>query len=621
MTMSRLYLLAAVCALVSMFPMPGSICRAEDFVDVAVVAPQKLYAGTPATASVTVWREGSRIPASSALTRVWFRTNLTTRTRVFVGRTDRLGRLTVSFDTPSVAPGSYSLEVDVGGLGDPLVIPVTVKVMPLVLIETDKPIYKPGQTIHGRVLVLSNQLKPGGDAPVSLEITDGKGVKIFRKTLTTNAFGVAPFDLDLASDLNFGTWKISAASDAGSGALDLRVERYVLPRFKVGCLTDRDYFLVDEPIPGMVTADYFFGKPVDGTVDIVASRYVGVWEPYASFTAILADGKVDFELPEVGYVAGTGGRSGTSGGTGSVQLEVGVTDTSGHEERTTKLLAIVQSKLIHRLMSVGRSLTPGRPFDVLLTAEHPDGKPATVSATLTCSYYDSNHSYLGVESPLVGGFTGESVIVLNAPSDTYSASIRSSATADGETVGAELTLYAAWSPSDSFLHLSRRGTGPVAVGDTVTVDAFSTHAVTVYYDVFANGHTVFSDAAVQPPIVFQATPQMVPAAKVVAYIINPNNEISADTVAFDVTMDNAAPLDITFSTEQLLPGDPVRVSIQTDTQAMVGLSIVDESVYALNEGRLNMQEVFNELERRFMEPQSETHDESRWGSGAYEVFQ
>jgi len=63
MTMSRLYLLAAVCALVSMFPMPGSICRAEDFVDVAVVAPQKLYAGTPATASVTVWREGSRIPA------------------------------------------------------------------------------------------------------------------------------------------------------------------------------------------------------------------------------------------------------------------------------------------------------------------------------------------------------------------------------------------------------------------------------------------------------------------------------------------------------------------------------------------------------------------------------
>ncbi len=60
--------------------------------------------------------------------------------------------------------------------------------------------------------------------------------------------------------------------------------------------------------------------------------------------------------------------------------------------------------------------------------------------------------------------------------------------------------------------------------------------------------------------------------------------------------------------------------------SLVGLAIVDESVYALNEGRLNMQEVFDELEQRFMEPQVETHSDDQWwwqwgGYGAYELFE
>jgi CD109 antigen len=151
------------------------------------------------------------------------------------------------------------------------------------------------------------------------------------------------------------------------------------------------------------------------------------------------------------------------------------------------------------------------------------------------------------------------------------------------------------------------------------IDVFRTHNATVYYDVFANGHTIWSDATTQQQIIFRATQQMVPAAKVVAYIINPNNEISADALPLEVAMDSTAQLDVQFDAEQVLPGDPVQVSIQADTEAMVGLAIVDESVYALNEGRLNMQEVFDELERRFMEPQSETH-EFPTTYGAHEVF-
>ena len=85
-------------------------------------------------------------------------------------------------------------------------------------------------------------------------------------------------------------------------------------------------------------------------------------------------------------------------------------------------------------------------------------------------------------------------------------------------------------------------------------------------------------------------------------------------------MDTPANLVVSFDAEEVLPGDPVQVSIDAGSEAMVGLAIVDESVYALNEGRLNMQEVFDELEQRFMEPQAEVHDQP-YSYGARNVFE
>ncbi len=602
--------------LVPLAPADTSDDRAgtADTVSILVLAPKAIYTGTPAAVSVTALKLADKTPARVRV-RARLRTDSSASLLLFSGATDDDGRLTAHFETPEVEPGAYSIEIQVAGLAEPLTADVQVRQMPVLLIETDKPIYKPGQTIKARVLLLTNNLKPTS-ADVNVEITDGKGIKIFRKPLTTNAFGVAPFELDLASELNYGTWKITAESGSASGTLDVRVEKYVLPRFDVELITDRDYFLVDEEVVGTVKANYFFGKPVDGTVEIYASRYVGVWEEYATYTATLSDGAADFTLPAVGYVSGTPG----AGGAGSVQLEVTVTDTSDHDEKTTKLLKMTTSAIRHQLIATSRALTPGLPFDVLLVAETPDGEPLDVSARTVCEYYNESHTKLSEETVSLN-VNGSATVSFTAPKDTAWARLKSSAHADGEETETELIIYAAYSPTDSFLHISRASDASVNVGDTVTIEAFRTHEATVYYDVFANGRTVFSDATTDSRIVFQATGQMIPAAKVVAYIINPNNEISADTLGLEVNIHNPAELDVQFDAEQVLPGDAVKLSVQADAEAMVGIAIVDESVYALNEGRLNMQQVFDELERRFMEPQFETHDSYYSTHGAYDVFE
>ena len=641
----------------------------QDTVSVVALAPKTLYANTPVTVSVTAVTIPDRNPAVVNVA-VRFGKDTLTSLLVFEDVTDDRGRLNARFDAPDIAPGTYTLELEVDGVDKILAAEVELRRMPVLLIETDKPIYKPSQTIQGRVLVLTNELRPTS-SKVDVEITDGKGIKIFRKALKTNAFGVAPFKLDLANELNFGTWKISAESGSATSEVDIRVEKYVLPRFEVELSTERDYFLVDEPIPGTVNASYFFGKTVDGIVDLQAKRYVGVWEEYATYTATLSNGSADFILPEVGYVSGTPGADGA----GSLQLDAVVTDTSGHEEKTTKLLKIVDSTIQHQLIALSKSITPGQPFDVLLVAKTPDGQPVTVSAEVKCEYYDeycrippppfppllppglpppvpppglpplppippppppgfppppavlpsaplnssanSEYGTLSTETRVLPSVNGSATVSFLAPEGTACAHIQSSVSANGATADAELTIYATYSPTDSFLHLRRISETPINVGDIVTIDVFQTHDVTVYYDIFANGRTVWSDATTSPQIIFQATPQMVPAAKVVAYAINPNNEVSAQTLPLEVALDNAAGLKVEFDAEQVLPGDSVQVSVQADTEAMVGLAIVDESVYALNEGRLNMSEVFNELESRFMEPQSEVHQSIY---GAYEVF-
>ncbi|MCD6395589.1 MAG: alpha-2-macroglobulin, partial [Planctomycetes bacterium] len=593
------------------------VAYGESTVSLVVVAPKTLYTESPATVSVTAVTTVEQAPAVVSVT-IGLIYNSSTSVGVFTGSTDSAGRLAAEFYVGDVAPGAYTLEIKAEGLEEPLTAPVQIRKMPIVLIETDKPIYKPGQTIKGRLLVLSNKLRPQS-ADVGVEITDGKGVKIFRKELVTNAFGVAPFELPLASELNFGTWKITAESGSSSGFIDVRVEKYVLPRFNVDLNMPKDYFIVDEKISGAVEAAYFFGKAVDGSVRVRAERYVGVWEKYAEYTATLTEGKADFVLPAAGYVAGTPGGDGS----GSVQLEVVVTDTSGHEEKTTKLLKIVESSVDHKLIALSRVIIPGHNFDVMLIAENQEGDAVGASAELVCTYYDENRQELSAEKLSVGDFVGSTTVSFKAPEadeGIAASEIRSTVTTDeGITADAELTVYAAYSPSDSFLHLSRDSEGSVNVGDFVGIDVFKTHDATVYYDVFANGHTIWSQATTASKIIFRATQQMLPSAKIVAYIINPNNEISADAIELDVTMDNAAGLEVSFDREEVLPGDAVRLSIQADTEAMVGLAIVDESVYALNEGRLNMQEVFNELERLFMAPQSETHSEE-WNNGAYGVF-
>ncbi len=510
------------------------------------------------------------------------------------------GRGTIALDIPDVPDGQYEIQVKGSRFSDKASISIENSF--LVFVETDKPIYKPGQTIRMRVLTLDTELKPVTE-PVTVDVLDAKGIKIFHSEVTTDEYGMAGVDLPLSDEPNLGVWKINAVTDKARNQLDIRVEEYVLPKYEVSVDLPKEWFLVDEPIRGTIGGEYSFGKPVAGEVTIVASRYVGQWEVYATLTEDI-DGQVEFELPAARYVAGTP----ASGGQGNVQLDITVTEEStGYTEKTSRLLTVAQSSVNLQLIPEGSVFKPGLPFSFLVLTETPGNQPVDSSVNVTISYMDDNFQDIETVTQEINTDHGKAVLELAPPEAAIAMMIEASSGG----AYASRTLRSSYSPSGNFIHLEQVSEGTAEIGDKIAFRVYSTdRAMHFYYEVLSRGAVVFSDYTTDDEISFSVTPLMAPSARLLVYQVLPNAEVAADFLPFEVAA--VYPLDVTaeFSEDEVRPADEVDIDIRTDGQARVGIAAVDKSVFILAENRLNLQQVFDELERLYMEPQAEIHEVS-----------
>jgi CD109 antigen len=180
---------------------------------------------------------------------------------------------------------------------------------------------------------------------------------------------------------------------------------------------------------------------------------------------------------------------------------------------------------------------------------------------------------------------------------------------EGRVAQTSIRLGGAYSPANSFIALSMLSEEPAELGEVAAFTVASTSGTTVYYEVFAAGSTVFSGATETNSFSFPVTSEMLPKAKVVVYQIDSNNEVVADSYTFGVNLNLDLSVSAEFNPVQVEPGDPVELILDAGTgqRTLLGVSVVDESVLALGRSRLHLADVFDELEREFMEPQVEIH--------------
>lgn len=136
---------------------------------------------------------------------------------------------------------------------------------PSAKIQTDKPLYQPGQTLHLRAIVLDEEGHASEGAKVSLRVDDGDGERAHTAELTASKFGIIQDDWILPETAPVGTYSIELELDKLSMTLarhSIRVSRYELPKFQVTVKTDLAAYLPGQTPAVTITGSYLFGKPV-----------------------------------------------------------------------------------------------------------------------------------------------------------------------------------------------------------------------------------------------------------------------------------------------------------------------------------------------------------------------
>ncbi|MCX5790811.1 MAG: MG2 domain-containing protein [Elusimicrobia bacterium] len=175
--------------------------------------------------------------------------------------------------------GAYALWAYPQGAGFCAPSPIEIR------LETDRPIYRPGQKVNFKATVLSRV--SGGyrvyAGPRKLKVTarDGNWQEFFNKELTLNQMGSAAGSFDIPAGRMLGRYQLNGSlQEYGTGFggdQAFQVEEYKRPEFEVKLNEAAEAFRYGQKVTVTGTVKYYFGSPVpDAEVKyrVTRSRYV-----------------------------------------------------------------------------------------------------------------------------------------------------------------------------------------------------------------------------------------------------------------------------------------------------------------------------------------------------------
>lgn len=528
--------------------------------------------------------------------------------QIFSGRSDADGLVNVSFKVPADAAAEQRLIVETHSkLGqDKFERDVTLVRDYRILLTTDKPLYQSGQVLHMRALALSTfDLQAAAGQTLILEVADGKGNKVFRKVLTTNDYGVAAADFQLASEVNSGNYKISAALGNTVSEKTVTVEYYVLPKFDINLETEAGYYQPGQTVRGSLKAAYFFGKPVS---EGVVTLDVFTFDVQQNLILTLqgktdAEGNYDFEFQLPDFIAG----SDLEGGLGRVYLQAGVVDQAEHREQSSLSLPVSQSGLIIEAALESGQVIQGLENILYVLVSTPNGSP--IKANLDLDFYES----AGRQSLQTNDYGLAEVRF--TPDNPY---VTVTIHAAGENGAATDRTFSFSGESNSESILLRTDKPVYKVGQTMNLDLFSTASSgLVYLDIIRDNQTISTRSVKLEKGRAQAavdlTPDLAGTLEVHAYRILYGGTIVRDTRL--VVVDNADELMIQLKAGQdsYLPGGTADLNLTVNAldgsgvQSAVGLAIVDESVFALAQQDPGFARLYFMLEAEILTPRYDLH--------------
>ena len=575
---------------------------------------------------------------------------------LYTGQTNGIGTLDAQFHAPKVTPGAYQLTINVKSpIGnDTVTQPIQITESMQLMLTSDKPLYQPGQTVHLRALALDMATREALAAqPITFEVEDARGNKVFKKHETLSRYGVASADFILADEVNMGAFTLRAILPTGESEKKVRVERYVLPKYKIAITTDKPYYLPGEQVKGTVKATYFFGKPVgDAQVTVAINTLdVGVTKLAEMKDKTDPIGVYTFRYTLPNSFVGQPFAQGKA----QIEFAATIKDKADHKQEAHQSVPVVREPISLVVVPESRTLVPNVENRFYIAAATPDGTPLknarlfihTPPATIAQTKLSPQEAERARKAyaQMVGAENVRNPVSVerdrkgyalqtddmglatfafraDAPSAAGAGVFQSGYTwiveatdAQGHRATTNVVLQNTAGQDGLILRTDKT---MAKVGEKLSLSALSSvKGGTVYFDVIRNKQTIVTRAenaqVGQAQLVLPLTHDMVGTLQIRAYKILPNENIIRDTRTLIVSPADDLSIRVTADKTQYKPGGDavlkfaVQDAQKRPAQAALGLAVVDESVFALSELQPGLERVIFTLEKELMEPKYELH--------------
>lgn len=135
-------------------------------------------------------------------------------------------------------------------------------------IQSDRGIYRPGETVHFKGLVREVAVGRPPAVPrkrrIAVKVESSRGATVLEQDLTLSEFGGFHFDLPLEPEAQLGDYHVKASFGEQTFRERFSVEEFRKVAFEIDVKAPGRHSRLGETIHVDVSADYLFGEPVSG---------------------------------------------------------------------------------------------------------------------------------------------------------------------------------------------------------------------------------------------------------------------------------------------------------------------------------------------------------------------
>ncbi|NWV66407.1 OVOS protein, partial [Malurus elegans] len=495
-----------------------------------------------------------------------------------------------------------------------------------VFIQTDKPLYRAGQTVLFRVVTLDTQFRPVQET-VSLAVSlssipqDPEQNKIFQWLEVKSEHGIVQLSFPLIPEPILGSYHITVETKSGEKEYQsFRVEEYVLPKFEVTTTGPRTISFFDEEVRVKVCASYTYGQPVQGNARINVCKqrfYRPLCEQNRENTCEAVTGLLgkDGCLNSVISIKKFQLYRSYARMYASLNVEGIVTENgTGIQMKAYDYVSVNQKNDQVLFRNMDSHYKRGIPYHGEITVRNMDGEPVSNNTVLL----ELNGDYLANYTTDQSGAAAFSIDTSNFFDPSFKLTVRQAPDECADFVWgidnepkASFLVRRFYSRTNSFLKIEPV-TEELSCGQQRTINVHyvlnregygkATHT-NFYYLVVTKGKITLSgqkQVSISEAsrgifsITLTVTEKLAPSARLLLYTVHPHGEIVADSIRIHSEICFKNKVQLKFSEKQGLPGSKVGLHLEAAANSYCALKAI-QSVLLRPGQELSAENVYYQL--------------------------